>query len=186
MLFNNKFWKENRALDPEPERTTNELKVKLPADWPAAVYTISLQVPGERIFEAQDSGSGDTSDSGDAEKKVPDWFSNRIPIAIAPKMKPVAPLEVEPGDFDITIVSTSPLCKNQNVSLVFGKQILFPDQLPSEETTTFKFTVNKAKEGEYVVRLRVDGIDSIPIIFKKNKPPIFDPAQTIIVKKKNE
>jgi hypothetical protein len=50
---------------------------------------------------------------------------------------------------------------------------------PTAETT-LTFDVTDAEAGEYVLRLRVDGVDSIPVDFS-TAPPQFDPSQIVTI-----
>jgi hypothetical protein len=48
--------------------------------------------------------------------------------------------------------------------------------------TTITFAVPDVTAGSYLVRLRVDGVDSIPVVYTGTPPiPGFDPAQKVIV-----
>jgi len=45
-----------------------------------------------------------------------------------------------------------------------------------------KFTVPAVAAGTYMVRLRVDGIDSIPVVYSGTPPvPAFDTSQQVVV-----
>ena len=70
--------------------------------------------------------------------------------------------------------------------LIFGDQQVVPATIvtPADTTqpTTLTFSVEGVLAGTYVVRLRVDGVDSIPV--RTSGPPAlleFDPAQQVIV-----
>jgi hypothetical protein len=48
--------------------------------------------------------------------------------------------------------------------------------------TEMSVAVDNVTAGTYVVRLRVDGVDSIPVIRDSaSAPPKFDPAQMVVV-----
>jgi len=80
------------------------------------------------------------------------------------------------------------------VLLIFGERQIKPDTITTPANpalpTTLDFTVpenNAAGDpvtvaGDYVVRLRVDGVDSIPVVYAGTPPiPAFDTAQTVVV-----
>ncbi|WP_166298053.1 DUF4255 domain-containing protein [Bradyrhizobium sp. 2S1] len=78
----------------------------------------------------------------------------------------------------------------QNVIVWFGDQVVrlrFPaisnkDPLQQDKPTTIKFNVPDVDKGVYVVRLRVDNVDSIPVILQgPAQVPAFDPLQQIRV-----
>jgi hypothetical protein len=48
--------------------------------------------------------------------------------------------------------------------------------------TTLTFSIPNVDAGSYVVRLRVNGVDSIPVIYSGTPPlPAFDGSQTVTV-----
>ena len=49
-----------------------------------------------------------------------------------------------------------------------------------DAATSLTFQVPDVEEGEYVLRLRVDGVDSIPVDFSGDLPQ-FDEAQKVII-----
>jgi hypothetical protein len=52
-----------------------------------------------------------------------------------------------------------------------------------QKPTTLTFTVPSVLEGEYLVRLRVDGIDSLPVTISGSPAKLeFDPQQKVTVK----
>ena len=71
-------------------------------------------------------------------------------------------------------------------SLIFGMQQITPQSIttPADKTkpTTLSFTVPAVIKGEYLVRLRVEGIDSLPITLTGSPPKLdFDPQQKVKV-----
>lgn len=72
------------------------------------------------------------------------------------------------------------------VRLLFGASEVTPASIATpgdpSQPTTLTFAVPGVGAGDYVVRLRVDGIDSLPVVYG-GTPPIlgFDPAQTVHV-----
>jgi uncharacterized protein DUF4255 len=116
---------------------------------------------------------------------VPPVSSNALPLALAPRIT-VAPLAAAAGDVVLTVTCEPRIRAGQRVLLIFGDRQIKPDTMdnPADETqpTELEFTVNDAEAGAYVVRLRVDGVDSIPVVYS-GTPPVaaFDPAQTVTI-----
>ncbi|HEV7661604.1 MAG TPA: DUF4255 domain-containing protein [Allosphingosinicella sp.] len=116
---------------------------------------------------------------------VPPVSSNALPLALAPRIT-VAPLAASPGDLVLTLSCEPRIRAGQRVLLIFGDRQVKPDTVtnPPDKTkpTELKFTVKGVVEDDYVVRLRVDGVDSIPVIYA-GTPPVasFDTAQTVTV-----
>ncbi|MEL7535289.1 MAG: DUF4255 domain-containing protein, partial [Bacteroidota bacterium] len=181
-------------LTPLPERKPTELEVQLPnpadtpniaSEWLAGFFTVSLLVQEQSLPNLPD---------------FPTWTTNAIPLAIAPRItitEPPLPPPPQPGDptpepiptapqgdVDITLTCIPRIRPEQRVMLVFGNQQLSPTNIStpnnSNQPTTLNFLVEDAKPGTYVVRLRVDGVDSIPIDFT-SRPPQFANDQKVII-----
>ncbi|MCI0397883.1 MAG: DUF4255 domain-containing protein [Chloroflexi bacterium] len=162
-------------LSPLPGDVTSELKVKLPgtaddpqvpAKWPAGFYTLSVVVkrPG-----------------------LPAWTSNELSFALAPQVTSVSPGTMAQSSLPATLTLT---CRpqvrpEQPAVLLFGGREIAADTIttPADPTaqTTLTFTVDGVLPGEHVVRLRVDGVDSIPVIFSASEPPEFDDNQKVTI-----
>jgi hypothetical protein len=119
----------------------------------------------------------------------PALTSNELSFALAPQitvtLDNTAPEDAEHFTVDLT-VTCIPRVADQRVLLLFGDAQAIPTttSTPSVDTepTTFTFTLFGVKAGNYVVRLRVDGVDSIPVVYAGMPPvPTFDPAQTVSV-----
>jgi hypothetical protein len=118
---------------------------------------------------------------------LPQWTTNSLAIALAPLIT-VAPLNPGPGDIDLTVTCTPRLLPEQeaHTSLIFGSRQVSPTSVTSPvdvtQPTTLDFTVPDVAAGEYMIRLRVSGIDSLPSIIS-GSPPTFnlDPQQKVTV-----
>jgi hypothetical protein len=68
------------------------------------------------------------------------------------------------------------------VSVLFGARELEPSSISSpadpDAATTITVPIDDAEAGTYVVRLRADGADSVPVDFS-TQPPEFDPSQIV-------
>lgn len=116
----------------------------------------------------------------------PILVTNEVPMALAPIIT-VSPSDAPAGDITLTITCVPRIRDGQNVVLLFGESQI-PVQkcnTPSDksEPTTLTFLVRNAKTGSYLIRLRVDGVDSLPFTVKGSPPIIdFDPQQKVIIK----
>ena len=167
----------------------NEVKFKLPAivDVPAVMPT---WVPGLYTVAAVVGTDDETK-----------LVSNELAFALAPTIAVAPTITVTPGHpnlRDVALAVTSaPLCREgQRMLLVFGdRQIepFKPDPPPQPASSPDpskpyepKFTASKVEPNKpnetYLVRLRVDGVDSIPVTYSGAPAlPVFDPAQQVTV-----
>lgn len=137
--------------------------VKLPdaaaasATWPAGFYTAAVIISraGER-----------------------DRASNELVLSLAPAIT-ISPVSAPPGDITLTVTTAPQIRKEQSVSLLFGDQQIQHDALTAA-TTTVTFDLKAVAAGNYVVRLRVDGVDSIPVD-RTSQIPKFADDQTLKV-----
>lgn len=121
------------------------------------------------------------------EPALPAWTTNNVAIALAPLIT-VAPLNVAPGDIGLTVTCTPRLLPEQETqaTLLFGSRAILPTAVttPADplQPTTLDFTVPAVAAGKYLVRLRVEGTDSLPITIT-GSPAVFDydPQQQVTV-----
>jgi hypothetical protein len=170
-----------QKLTPTAGELSSELRVHVPSiandadainQWAIGLYSVSLQV---------------------SRPKLPVATSNAVPIVLAP-MITVTPAEAVVGDVELTVTCTPRLRPEQEIGtrLIFGSRTILPDSIVTpnvpespemQKPTTLTFTVPSALKGEYVVRLRVEGIDSLPVtITGKPAKFEFDPKQKVTVK----
>ena len=125
---------------------------------------------------------------------LPPLVSNAIAVALAPIVT-VTPnasggAPVPPGT-TLTVTCSPRAHPGQRAQLLFGDQLLEPTGFtnpdPASATfkttpTTFTFTVPAVAAGLYSVRLRVGGVDSLPVTFAGDgQVPRFDPGQQVLV-----
>lgn len=137
------------------------------AAWGVGVYTVSIRVvqPG-----------------------MPGWTTNGVPVALAPRIT-VSPLAAAAGSaFDLVVDCTPRLrpAQHAGVRLLLGSDELKHASLdtPADPTqpTRLHFSVAGLAAGSHLVRLRVDGIDSLPVTLGGTPPSFaFDPAQSVSV-----
>jgi hypothetical protein len=116
---------------------------------------------------------------------VPPMASNEVAFALAPQIT-VSPSNAAAGTVNLTLTCEPRIVEGQRVLLLFGDRQVKPDTLssPADTTqpTTLSFAIPDVGAGSYVVRLRVDGVDSIPVAYGGTPPlPSFDPLQKVAV-----
>jgi hypothetical protein len=136
------------------------------SDWGVGVYRLFLRV---------------------TRPNLPAWTTNSVPVALAPLIE-IVPLQAPAGDIALTVTCTPRLRREQeaHVSLVFGDQTVLPETIttPGDLTlpTTLEFTVPAIAAGAYLLRLRVQGVESIPAVLDGEPPSlIFDPQHQVQV-----
>jgi hypothetical protein len=136
----------------------------VPGAWPAGIYSITL--------------SG-TLPNGVA------WATNAVPFALAPAITVSPAQNTNPGpDFEVTIESKPQVREGQQVTAIWGGSQIVPKSIVTpgndDDPTVVKFDAPGAL-GIHRVRLRVDGVDSLPMKKVDGKFE-FDPDQSVEVK----
>lgn len=118
----------------------------------------------------------------------PSFTTNSVPVAIAPRISasPVAATAGTP--FTLTVRCTPRLrpLQQARARLLLGTTEVVPDAIvqPPDDTqpTSLSFNLAGLAAGSYRLRLRVDGIDSLPVT-ATGSPPVyaFDSAQTLVL-----
>ena len=143
------------------------------SEWAVGLYALSLRV---------------------SLPNLPPWVTNSVPIALAPIIAvgvPPTPLGFPPGD-TLTLTCTPRIAPAQQAGMrvLFGGQSLLPTTIDTPSATpadllkptTLSVVVPAVAPGSYIVRLRVDGIDSLPIEVTGSPPKLgFDASQKVIV-----
>ena len=116
---------------------------------------------------------------------TPDLASNQLGFSLAPSIT-VSPLNVVPGSFVLTITCTPQLRDGQHVRLLFGNRQVAPKSVLAAGgpalPTTLTFQLTGVTAGTYLARLRVDGVDSMPVLYSGGGAlPSFDPNQQVTV-----
>jgi hypothetical protein len=109
--------------------------------------------------------------------------STPIAFALAPTIT-VSPTAAAPGALALVVQCAPRIAAGQDVRLLFGEQAFTPDSIDTPVDTTqptsLHFALPAVAAGTYVVRLRVDGVDSLPVDYA-GPVPTFDPAQQVVV-----
>ena len=145
----------------------------LPGPWLAGFYTVTVQLQREGRPQ----------------------MSNALSIPLAPQIKDVTkPGTTEDGDPLLQIRCQPEVQKGQKVFALLGTRALpliledtFPDDnvppsnnTPPPRTNQLRFNLRDVPAGDYWLRLRVDGVDSL-LVDRSSNPPTFDPERRITV-----
>ena len=131
-----------------------------PAEFPAGAYTATVVVrrPNE-----------------------PDRVTDALPFILAPRITSTLPLDVKrdnKGRATIELTVSPEVRPDQDVLLLVGDRSV-PPQPFNSQTSKLKFIVADAALGEFFVRLRVDGSDSLVVKDYEASPPLFDATQKV-------
>ncbi len=158
-----------------PERDDSTVRFALPQitdadvarDWPAGFYRLEMEV---------------------TRTDAPSWATNRLTFALAPSVSNLAPASQPEAaqPFALTVTCTPQLQATQRVVVLLGDRALAP--APGAITTpadpnapsTVTVDVDNLEPGQHVARLRIDGIDSLPVDAVAI-PPTFDAAQMLTI-----
>jgi hypothetical protein len=161
----NRHLPEPRILAPEPGATSSEVAVVIPnqpAEWIADVYLLAIVVlrPDE----------------------LADRITNELPLLVAPQITAIAPnpaIRDAAGNVTLTLTCTPQIRPEQRASLLLGDREIHANALPAQ-TDSLGFNITGATPGDYFLRLRVDGIDSL-LIDKSTTVPVFDLSQRVTI-----
>lgn len=161
-------------LTPLPGALPASLRVRLlgPAEDPAA---LSRWAPGLYSIALLVQRPG-----------LPAWTSNSAAFALAARIA-VTPPAAAPGDVSLALTVSPRLRDGQRVRVLFGEREIEPQAIstPADPAlpSNVQCLVPGVTAGTYRVRVRVDGVDSLPVLRDAGPPPTvqFDPAQTVVV-----
>lgn len=157
---------------PSEDRSGTELKVTIVDDapaqteWAAGLYRVAVVV-----------------ENGGVERTT-----NHLPLSFAPKVNAIAPLSPvmrdAGGNVTLTITCGPQIRPIQNAALLIADLEVTPRVDPTE-TATLQFTIEDAPVlTGALVRLRVDGVDSLPFKREQAPPPprfVFDENQKVTI-----
>ncbi len=123
------------------------------------------------------------------------WSTNVVPLALAPRITvevagaaAATPRTAAAGAVTLNVTCSPRLRPEQTaaVRLMFGSTQLsvktMNNPVDVSQPTALTFVAAKVDPGEYVIRLRVDGVDSLPYVAGGEGPLLdFDPSQKVIV-----
>lgn len=162
-------------IQPDEDGSQNEMLVKLPGQaeddevgskWPAGFYRVSLVI---------------------RKPNIPEWTTHEVALPLSPTIKRTSPDTIGAGDIPLTIECIPQVREDQRVALLFGDRSVPPDDIstPDGDATapsTLRFTVENvaARTTPYVLRLRIDGVDSIPVDFSGDTPQFADDQKVTV------
>lgn len=159
--FNHPLWTNPVEVAPEAGATATKVTVKVPnqpAAWPAGFYTIAVLVQGPT----------------DTYRRT----TNQLSFSLAPAIT-IAPPSSAAGNITYTVIVAPDVLPEQRAALLLGDQEILSDAHPTQ-TGTLTFQAQNVATGDYYVRLRVDGVDSL-LVDRSKKPPVFDQNQKVRV-----
>ncbi len=159
---------------PEGNRSQTEIQVKLPdqvedpavgSNWPAGFYTVSLvfQKPGTRERE-----------------------TNEVALPLSPTIRRTSPDTVGAGPINLTIECLPRIRDGQGIALIFRDRVIppvnitTPDDLAAPSEMAFSVENAEAREHPAALRLRIDGVDSIPVDFSGDTPQFADDQKVTV------
>jgi len=162
VVFNHPLWNTTIERVPLAGGTATSLSVLLPntpAVWPAGFYTVAVMVrrPGETYRRT----------------------TNLLSFAVAPRIT-IAPASTPAAPTIVYTVNCNPEVRpEQRAALLIGDMEVLADPHPAQ-TAVLTFSVSGLQTGDYFVRLRVDGVDSL-LVDRTVTPPVFDITQKVKV-----
>jgi uncharacterized protein DUF4255 len=145
--------------------TASAMEFRIPAgraaDFPVGAYEVAGRVvpPGETAARE----------------------TNRLSFTLAPDLTvlPNAPVAVDgAGTASFSVSFTPAIRTGQSAVLLLGQHAFAPEDF-ADGDTTLDFVIESAPRGDFVARLRIDGIDS-PIIDRTATPPAFLDRRIVI------
>lgn len=103
--------------------------------------------------------------------------TNQLSFLLAPGIT-IAPPTAAAGSVTFTVTCSPEVWPGQSASLLLSDQDI-PASPVGAQTPTLTFTASLVK-GDYFVRLRVDGVDSL-LVNQSVTPPVFDPTQKVTI-----
>ena len=157
---------------PSPGSSASALTVSFPnilaamAAWIPGIYTVSLVV---------------------RRPPLPSWITNEIAFGLAPTIS-LNTTTASPGTVNLTLTCAPRIDSRQRVLLLFADQQIAPHTMTNPADTakptslTFQVPGVVASPTPYPVRLRVDGVDSMPFVATGSPPKFsFDSNQSVKV-----
>jgi hypothetical protein len=161
LVFDHPLWGAPIEIPPQPGGTGTQVTVtspNSPASWPAGFYTVRLMVQR----------------SGEPYRRT----TNQLSFGLAPKFT-IAPASAAGPDINYTVTCSPEVRPEQYAALLLGDQEIVA-QRHTTQTASLSFHAQNLSTGDYFVRLRIDGVDSL-LVNRAVRPPVFDPTQKVTV-----
>ena len=163
VVFTNSHLAAPIEVPPLPERTATQIQVQVPdepANWVAGFYTVAVRV-------TKSDGLRTT---------------NEVSFSLAPRILEIIPQQVTrdaSGEVTLTLTCSPQVRPKQRVALLLGDRAIV-SQLRATETDRLEFRVAGVTPGEYFLRLRIDGVDSL-LVDLTVTPLVFDQNQKVVI-----
>jgi hypothetical protein len=105
--------------------------------------------------------------------------TNEAPFTLAPKITAVDASRTG-DDVDVSVTFSPAVLKEQRVSLLFGDREVRPERSGDGPHSSLDVRVPNVADGDYLLRLRVDGVDSL-LIDRTTTPPTFRASQKVTI-----
>lgn len=151
-------------VPPLAERTATDIRVQLPdgpVNWAAGFYTVVVKV----------TRTGE-----------PSRTTNELSFALAPKILDIIPRQATAnanGEVTLTLILSPQVRPRQRVALLLGDREVLAQPHPNQ-TDRLEFRIAGVTPGEYFVRVRIDGVDSL-LVDRTVTPPVFDQNQKVVI-----
>ena len=155
-------------LSPSADSTDTKLSVPLPNDsaaqinWAAGIYSVTVLLQ---------KAVGETN-----------RVSNTLPLRLAPRVTAINPNPATPdgsGNVSLQLTCSPQILPQQKATLLIGERDVVAEA-HAMQTDIVSFVVNAAVAGQYVVRLRIDGVDSLPVV-QTPSGLAFDASQKVTI-----
>ncbi len=167
ILFNNLRLADPIRITPVAGSTAAEIKFIVdnsPAKWLAGLYGVSVEI---------------TENKGTPKEKV--RLTNEAPFALAPTIT-TAPMPINAalsaGKATVNVACSPNVRPEQRVALLLGDREVIAEPITSP-SAKLKFIVQPAEAGSFLVRLRVDGVDS-QLVDRSQAIPVFKEQRVVI------
>jgi hypothetical protein len=105
--------------------------------------------------------------------------TNQLPFSLAPALTP-PPAERVKGKVTLEVKCTPHVWQGQRASLLLNDREAIAGSFKGDKTDTLTFTFEEIPAGDYWVRLRVDGVESL-LVNRAVTPPEFDATQRVTI-----
>lgn len=165
ILLNHRLFNAPAQLSPLAGATDKRVQVRIPnnaADFPAGVYAASVGfINGGNLYRT----------------------TNALGLALAPNNPTLPPSPLARngnGDLNVAATCAPEVWRGQRASLLLGNREANAQTFNAAKTNTLSFSFPAIPSGDYFVRLRVDGVESI-LIDRTVTPPQFDNTQRVTI-----
>jgi hypothetical protein len=165
ILLNHRLFNAPAQVNPLAGATDKRVQVRIPnnaADFPTGVYAASVGfINAGNLYRT----------------------TNALGLALAPNNPTLPPSPIardSNGNLNLTVTCAPEVWRGQRASLLLGNREANAQPFNAAKTNTLNFSFATIPPGDYFVRLRVDGVESI-LIDRTVTPPRFDNTQRVTI-----